>query len=110
MLASSPCRGAWTLCSELYEPGNKLKSQSSAPHAINGHPVPDVDMSAQQRKDSWRGKPVSAHLAQGQMLSDTEILAQLCKDSWPSKIVPQPPSVRGHMQLPRQQTVCIVLS
>ena len=82
-----------SVCSELYEPGNKIKSQPNAPHIVHGQPVPDGDMSAQQRKDSWRGKPASANLAPGQMLPDTEVPTQVRKDSWRGKMLPQPPGM-----------------
>ena len=82
------------MCSELYEPGNKLKAQSSAPHAIHGQPGPNVDMSVQQRKDSWRGKPAPANLAQGQVLPDAEMSTQPRKDSWRGKNALQPPGQR----------------
>lgn len=61
---------------------------------MHGQPGPIVDMSAQQRKDSWRGNSASANIAQGQMMPDAEMFTQLRKDSWRGKTAPQPPGVR----------------
>ena len=82
-------------CSELYEPANRMRAQVASLPIVHGLPMPHAEMSAQQRKDSWRGRSASANLAQGQMLPDVEgSLPQ--KDSWRGKGAPQPPGVLNH--------------
>lgn len=86
-------------CSELYEPGNRLRGQAASLPVVHGQPPPNVEMSAQQRKDSWRGRPASANLPQGQVLPDTEGSAPQRKDSWRGRSAAQPPGVLGHAHL-----------
>ncbi|KAL3144278.1 hypothetical protein ABBQ32_004044 [Trebouxia sp. C0010 RCD-2024] len=82
-------------CSELYEPGNRLRGQAASLPVVHGQPPPNVEMSAQQRKDSWRGRPASANLPQGQVLPDTEGSAPQRKDSWRGRSAAQPPGFEG---------------